>query len=533
MSKKPPTKKRTLAVNITPSDMGKLPPQAIELEEAVLGAMLLEREAVEAIITILTQEAFYKEQNGRIFNAIVNLYRKSQPIDILTVTQELKLTGELEIVGGAYYVSTLTNRIASSANIEFHARIVLQKQLARELIRINIIGISKAYDDQQDIFELFSDQTMEVEGLLGNIQKHEISTVGQIHADFINESYRVLENGISSGVPTGFESIDKFMSGWQKSDLIIVAGRPGMGKTALAICAAYREAVYYNIPVAFFSLEMSKTQLVARINSARSEIDLNEVAKMKIQHKDKIAQMHLDNEILLRSPLYIDDTPGLSLLDLRSKLRRLVAKYGVKIAYIDYLQLMTSGLNIQMREQEIATISRGLKILAKELNIPIIAMAQLSRQVENRPGGTKKPQLSDLRESGAIEQDADMVIFAYRPEYYEITEYAYGNETFPTKNLFSAIIAKHRNGGLGEVFLGFINEYAKLTNWNFETNRPKYEQEWDYEKAKALKEADLANKKNSDTFVQDTKESVKEDNTTKLETNTDFLNQKDGTEPPF
>ena len=524
MSKKPSTRKRLL-VDITTSEMGKLPPQAVDLEEAVLGAMLLEREAVEAIIPILTEDSFYKEQNGIVFKSIVSLYRQTKPIDILTVTQELHKLGQLEQAGGPYYISTLTNRVASSANVEYHARIVLQKQLARELIRLNTIGISKAYDEQQDIFELFSDQTLEVEGLLGNIQKHEVSSVGQIHADFINESYRVLENGITSGVPTGFESFDKFMGGWQKSDLVIIAGRPGMGKTALAICSAYREAVYYNIPVAFFSLEMSKMQLVARINAARSEIDLNEVAKMKIQSKDKIAQMHQDNEILLRAPLYIDDTPGLSLIDFKSKLRRMVTKHGIKVAYVDYLQLMTSGQNIQFREQEIATISRGLKIIAKELNIPIIALAQLSRATENRPGGSKKPQLSDLRESGAIEQDADMVIFAYRPEYYQLDEHLVDGQVIPTKNLFSAVVAKHRNGGIGEVLLGFINEYAKLTNWNFENNRPKYEPEWDYEK-KLAENQDLANKKNSNTFVQDTKNSA-------LETNTGFLAQKGEKEAPF
>lgn len=524
-------KRITTNTRYNPSDAGKLPPQAIELEEAVLGAMLLEKEAVEAVISILSPETFYREQNGRIFNAIVSLYRKSQPIDILTVVQELKLTEELEIVGGPYYVSLLTNRVASSANIEFHARIIMQKQLARELIRINTQGIIKAYDDGQDVFELFSDQTLEVESLLGNIAKHEVSSIGKIHADFINESYSILENGISSGVPTGFESFDKFISGWQKSDLVIVAGRPGMGKTALAICCAYREAINHNIPTAFFSLEMSSTQLVARINAARSELDLNDVAKMKLTTKDKITQMHLDNEILLRAPLYVDDTPALSLLDLRSKLRRLVAKHGVKVAYIDYLQLMTSGQNIMMREQEISTISRGLKVLAKELNIPIIALSQLSRNVEAR--ADKKPMLSDLRESGAIEQDADMVIFCFRPEYYQITEYAYENEVVPTKNFFSAIIAKHRNGGLGEVFLGFINEYAKITNWNFENKRPKYEAEWDFEKEKAKKESNLVDKKNSDTFVQEGKDSVNESDTPKLETNTDFLSQKKENEPPF
>ncbi len=519
------TRNKSLQVDMTTSGMGKLPPQAIDLEEAVLGAMLLEREQVETIITIMTKEAFYKEQNGRIFDAIVRLYRKNQPVDILTVTQELKLTNELELVGGPYYISTLTNRIASSANIEFHARIVLQKHLARELIRINTIGISKAYEDGQDVFELFSDQTLEVESILGNIQKHEVSTAGRIQQEFIEQSLLVHDNGISSGVPTGFESFDKFMGGWQKSDFVIIAGRPGMGKTALAICCAYREAIYYNIPTAVFSLEMSKSQLIARINAARSEIDLNDVAKMKTS-REQIIQMSQDNDILYRAPLYIDDTPGLSLIDLRSKARRLVAKHGVRVIYIDYLQLMTSGLDIQMREQEIATISRGLKVLAKELNIPVIALSQLSRQVETR-GGSKKPQLSDLRESGAIEQDADMVIFTFRPEYYEMQEYEYAGEIFPTKNLFSAIVSKHRNGGTGELFLGFIKTFAKLTNWDFDNNRPKYQPEWDYEK-QAKESENLADKKNSDTFVQETAP------ISKLEINTGFLNEKGGTDDiPF
>lgn len=523
MNQTPKPRKRKLPTDLMPSEMGKLPPQAIELEEAVLGAMLLEKEAVESVITILTPEAFYKEQNGRVYKAIVSIYRRSEPVDILTVTQELHKSGELEFTGGAYYVSQLTNRVASSANVEFHARIILQKQLARELIMINTNGIKKAYDPEQDVFELFSDQTLEVESLLGNIQKSDISSIGDLHYEFIKESVQVFENGTSNGVPTGYKGFDKFMGGWQKSELIIVGGRPGMGKTAFALCSAYKIAIRHNIPTAFFSLEMPKIQLVARINAARSELDLNDVVKMKLGSMDKIQQMNADNEILFKAPLYIDDTPGLSLLDLRSKARQLVAKQGVKIIFIDYLQLMTSGLNIQMREQELAHISRGLKMLAKELNIPVVALCQLSRATENRPGGSKKPQLSDLRESGAIEQDADMVIFPYRPEYYNIEEYECEGRMIPTKNLISGVIAKHRNGGLGEIFMGFINEYAKLTDWDYENNRPVREPEWTFESEKPK---DLVDKKENDTFVQDAKDTVP--------INTDFLAQKkEGTEPAF
>ena len=460
------TRKRILST--TPSninEIGKIPPQAVELEEAVLGAMLLEREALSTVIDILSKEAFYKDQNGRVFAAMVELFNRSEPVDILTVTQELKRAGELEIVGGAYYVSSLTNRIASSANIEFHARIVAQKYLQRELIRLSTETIKTAYEDSTDVFELLDETTKNIFEILDSNVRKQHDKMSTLIARAINEIEiaSTQKEGLL-GVPSGFTSLDRITGGWQKSDLHILAARPGMGKTAFVVTMAKNAAVEFNKSVAIFSLEMSSLQLVKRLISSETEISQDKILKGNLDNHEFV-QLNERIKKLSTAPLYIDDTPALSIFELRAKARRLKENQKVELIIIDYLQLMSGGPDGRgNREQEISTISRGLKSLAKELDIPIIALSQLSRQVENRPGASKRPQLSDLRESGAIEQDADMVMFIYRPEYYGLTE---DENNEPTRGKAEVIIAKNRHGALETVKLRFIGQFAKFADLDY------------------------------------------------------------------
>ncbi len=450
-----------------PNEIGKLPPQAVELEEAVLGAMLLEREALSSVIDILSGDAFYKVQNGYVFNAMVALFNRSEPVDILTVTQELKRSGELEIVGGAYYVSALTNRIASSANIEFHARIVAQKYLQRELIRLSTETIKTAYEEGTDVFELLDETTKNIFEILDNNVRKQHDKMSTLIGKALEEIEAAAhqKDGLL-GVPSGFTAMDRITGGWQKSDLLILAARPGMGKTAFVVSMAKNAAVDFNKPVAIFSLEMSSIQLVKRLISSETEIPQDKILKGNLENHEFV-QLNERIKKLAVAPLYIDDTPALSIFELRAKARRLKENQKVELIIIDYLQLMsgsTDGKGMGNREQEISHISRGLKSLAKELEIPIIALSQLSRQVENRPGGSKRPQLSDLRESGAIEQDADMVMFIYRPEYYGL-EVDENNE--PTKGRAEVIIAKNRHGALETVKLRFIGQFAKFADLDY------------------------------------------------------------------
>ncbi len=461
-------KTRKRLINPAPAvsgEMGKLPPQAVELEEAVLGAMLLEREALSTVIDILSKEAFYKEQNGRVFAAMVALFNRSEPVDILTVTQELKRTGELELVGGAYYVSALTNRIASAANIEFHARIVAQKYLQRELIRLSTETIKVAYEDSTDVFELLDETTKNIFEILdSNVRKQHDKMSTLIAKALVEIEVASNQKEGLLGVPSGFTSLDRITGGWQKSDLLILAARPGMGKTAFVVSMAKNAAVEFNKPVAIFSLEMSSLQLVKRLISSETEIAQDKILKGNLDNHEFV-QLNERIKKLSVAPLYIDDTPALSVFELRAKARRLKENQKVELIIIDYLQLMSGGADAKgNREQEISHISRNLKSLSKELEIPIIALSQLSRQVENRPGGSKRPQLSDLRESGAIEQDADMVMFIYRPEYYGL-EVDENNE--PTRGKAELIIAKNRHGALDTVKLRFIGQYAKFADLDY------------------------------------------------------------------
>ncbi len=457
------TRKRSLnAVFPSVSETGKLQPQAVELEEAVLGAMLIEREALSTVIDILSPESFYKDQNGLIFTAIRELFNRSEPVDILTVTQELKKTGELERIGGPYYISSLTNRVASSANIEFHARIVAQKHLQRELIRIGTNTIRSAYEDSTDVFELLDETTKHIFEIVdSNVRKQHDKMSTLINKALAEIEVAAHQKGGLLGVPSGFNALDRITGGWQKSDLIILAARPGMGKTAFVVTMAKNAAVDYNKPVAIFSLEMSSLQLVKRLISSETEIAQDKIIKGNLENHE-FEQLHQRIKRLEVAPLFIDDTPALSIFELRAKARRLKENQKVELIIIDYLQLMSGGPDSRgNREQEISMISRGLKSLAKELDIPIIALSQLSRQVENRPGGTKRPQLSDLRESGAIEQDADMVMFIYRPEYYGLEV---DDLNQPTKGRAEIYIAKNRHGALERVFLRFIGPYAKFAD---------------------------------------------------------------------
>lgn len=444
---------------------GKLQPQAVELEEAVLGAMLLEKESLSLVIDTLSPESFYKEQNGRIFSAIQRLFNASEPVDILTVTQELKRSGELELVGGSFYVSSLTNRIASSANVEFHARIVAQKFLQRELIRISTETIKSAYEDSTDVFELLDQTTQNIFQVLdSNVRKQGDKMVNLIAKAIEEIEAAAAQTDGLIGVPSGFTALDRITGGWQKSDLLILAARPGMGKTAFVVSMAKNAAVEFNKPVAIFSLEMSSIQLVKRLISSETEITQDKILKGNLDNHEFV-QLNERIKKLSVAPLFIDDTPALSIFELRAKARRLKENENIQLIIIDYLQLMSGGPDSKgNREQEISNISRGLKSLAKELEIPIIALSQLSRQVENRPGGSKRPQLSDLRESGAIEQDADMVMFIYRPEYYGL-EVDENNE--PTKGRAEIIIAKNRHGALETVKLRFVGQYAKFADLDY------------------------------------------------------------------
>ncbi len=449
--------------------LGKLPPQAVDLEQAVLGALLLEKDALNIVIEILKPQSFYVEANQEIYAAIVELFNRSEPIDILTVTNELRKNGKLEFVGGAYYISELTSKVSSAANVEFHSRIITEKSIKRELITIASKIHKEAYEDTTDVFELLdkTEQSLfEVSEV--NIRKNYEDMSSLMHQAITELESKKHDSDGLTGVPTGFTALDRVTSGWQKSDLVIIAARPGMGKTAFVVSAMRNAAVDFKKPVAIFSLEMSSIQLVNRLISAEAELDSEKIKKGNLEEYEWEQLIHKTAK-LSESPIFIDDTPALSILELRAKARKLVSQHGVSLIIIDYLQLMSgdsskSGGGGGNREQEIASISRALKNIAKELSVPIIALSQLSRAVEVR-GGDKRPQLSDLRESGSIEQDADMVMFLYRPEYYDITTDEEGNSL---QGVGEVILAKHRNGSLDTVKLKFIGKFTKFSDLDFQ-----------------------------------------------------------------
>ena len=456
--------RNTKSTKVQPvNDYGRIQPQAPELEEAVLGALMIEKDAYSLVSEILRPESFYEHRHQLIYSAITDLAVNQKPVDILTVKEQLAKRGDLEEVGGPFYITQLSSKVASSAHIEYHARIIAQKALARELITFTSNIQSKAFDETLDVDDLMQ----EAEGKLFEISQQNMKKDYTQINPVIREAYDMLQKAAArsdglSGLSSGFEKLDKMTSGWQNSDLVIIAARPAMGKTAFVLSMAKKMAVDMKIPVAMFSLEMSNVQLVNRMIVNVCEIPGE---KLKSGQLAPYEWSQLDNKItqLYDAPFYVDDTPSLSVFELRTKARRLVREHGVKIILIDYLQLMNaSGMSFGSRQEEVSTISRSLKGLAKELNIPIIALSQLNRGVENREGiDGKRPQLSDLRESGAIEQDADMVCFIHRPEYYKITEDERGNSLV---GLAEIIIAKHRNGATGDVRLRFKSEFAKFMN---------------------------------------------------------------------
>lgn len=445
-------------------EKGKLQPQVLDLEEAVLGAMMIDKKGVDDVIDILQPDAFYKEAHKYIFEAIVQLFTETQPIDLLTVSAQLKKNAKLELAGGDFYLIQLTQKISSSAHIEFHSRIILQKFIQRSLIRISTEIIEDSYDETTDVFDLLDRaETKLYEVTQGNI-KRSSETAQSLVLQAKKRIEEIAGQEGLSGVATGFDKLDKITSGWQPSDLIIIAARPAMGKTAFVLSMARNMAIDYGMPVALFSLEMASVQLITRLISSETGLSSEKLRTGKLE-KHEWEQLSTKVKNLEKAPLYIDDTPSLSIFDLRAKARRLVSQHGIRIIIVDYLQLMTAGGNGKgggNREQEISTISRNLKALAKELNVPVIALSQLSRAVETR-GSSKRPLLSDLRESGAIEQDADIVSFLYRPEYYKIDEWD-DDEASPTAGQAEIMIAKHRNGSIENVRLKFIGHLGKFDN---------------------------------------------------------------------
>lgn len=451
------------APSVVNLETGKLPPQAVELEQAVLGAMMVDSRSVDRVINIFqdNDKVFYRPEHARIYNAIIRLYNETKPIDMLTVSNELRTAGHLEQVGGDFYLVQLTQKVTSAAHIEFHARVVQQKYFQRELIGLSTDIINRSYDDSTDVFDLLDD----AESAIFNITNTNIKKSYEKADDLVHQAIKRIEElskqeGGISGLPSGFRDVDKCTAGWQNSDLIIVAARPGMGKTAFVVSMAKNMAIRHQVPVALFSLEMSSVQLITRMISSETGITSNKLREGSLQQYewDILYQKVKDLE---RAPIYIDETPGLSLLEFRAKARRLVSQ-GVKILIIDYLQLMTVGgkNGPGNREQEISMISRTLKAVAKELNVPVVALSQLSRGVEAQTG-QKRPSLQHLRESGAIEQDADIVSFIYRPEYYGFDTWEDGS---PTAGQAEFIIAKHRNGDLRNIRLAFVGPLAQFSD---------------------------------------------------------------------
>jgi len=453
--------KSKLLVRDISESLGKLPPQALDLEEAVLGALMLEKNALTAVVEFLRPEHFYAEQHQEIYNAIIDLFKSSEPVDMRTVVAQLRKNAKLDLIGGAYYIAELTSKVSSSANIEYHARIIIEMAIKRNLIQIASQIHHDAYEDTTDVFDLLDKTEQSIFEISDSNLRKNYDTMKSLMFQAIQElqEKKNHKDGLT-GIPTGFSRLDRITSGWQKSDLVIIAARPGMGKTAFVVSALRNAAVDFNYPVAIFSLEMASLQLVNRLISAEAELESEKIKKGNLAEFEWQQLVHKTNR-LSAAPIFIDDTPALSILELRAKCRRLKAEHNVQLIVIDYLQLMKGDAGGN-REQEIASISRALKGIAKELNVPVIALSQLSRGVETR-GGDKRPQLSDLRESGSIEQDADIVMFLYRPEYYKITV---DEDNMPTQGMAEVIIAKHRNGSLDNVKLKFIGKYTKFADYD-------------------------------------------------------------------
>ena len=445
------------------TSFGHLQPQAIDIEKVVLGALMIDKDAFTVVSEIIKPETFYEARHQKIYEAVQSLNLQEKPVDIMTVTEELRHKGTLEEVGGPSYIVELSSQVASSAHIEYHAHILAQKFLARQLIQFASMIETDAFDETVDVDDLMQ----KAEGALFEIsQKNMLQDYVQIDT-IVDQAHQLLlqasnrEGGLT-GVPSGFRKLDDITAGWQPSDLVIIAGRPAMGKTSFALSIAKNVAIDYRKPIAFFSLEMNNVQLVNRLISNVCSIPGNKILNGQLT-PDEWERFDSNIRKMQGAPIYVDDTPGLSIFELRTKARRLVREHGIELLMIDYLQLMNAnGMRFNSRQEEVSTISRSLKGLAKELNIPVLALSQLSRAVEQRDGPEgKRPQLSDLRESGAIEQDADMVLFVHRPEYYHILQDEKGNDLH---GMAQIIIAKHRKGATGDVLLNFRGEYTRFSN---------------------------------------------------------------------
>ncbi len=454
-----PSKRKAKAVNLDTLglEMGNKPPQALEVEEAVLGAMLIEPSSVDMALEELTASSFYDPKNRMIFEAVTELVSERVSVDIVTVSSKLREKGNLEVIGGPVFLAGLSEKVGAAAHIEYYVKILKQKTIQRELITASYEILKDSYDDSVKVDYLIDEAQSKIYNAIQSNLKKDVQVIGSV----INDAMKVIEKNQRasgmSGVPSGFPSLDRMTRGWQPSDLIILAARPSVGKTAFALNLAKNAAVDANIPVAIFSLEMSALQLVFRLMTTESQFSADKLKGGSKIAEYEWAELEVRIARLSKSPLYIDDTPSLPLTEFRTKVKRLVKSKGVRLVIVDYLQLMQGPAELRgFREQEVAAISRTLKATAKELNVPIIALSQLSRNAVQRTGGTGKPQLSDLRESGSIEQDADMVMFIHRPDYVGMSGDA------AAKEVTQIIIAKHRNGEVGELDMLFKSEQVKF-----------------------------------------------------------------------
>lgn len=440
------------------STEGRIPPQAVDVEMAVLGAMLLEKEAIARALEVIDDAVFYKPAHQKIFAAMIALFERGEPVDLLTLIEELRRRGDLEKTGGEYYLTELTGKVTSAANVEYHAHIVLEKALMRQLITSSSEVMRRAFTDSEDALDLLD----EAEQRIFQISEQRLKKTFVPMSEAVHQTMELLESihgkhsGIT-GVPSGFSELDNYTGGFQKSDLIIVAGRPSQGKTALVLSIARNASVLHNYTIGFFSLEMSTQQLVMRLICAEARVDAHSVRTGRLP-EDEWRKLSTSVGRLYKAKMFIDDTPALGILELRAKARRLKAEHNVGLIIVDYLQLMQGPKNAQSREQEISMISRSLKALAKEIGVPVVALSQLNRAVEAR--SDKRPLLADLRESGAIEQDADVVLFVHRPEMYGIET----EEGQPTAGIAEIIVGKQRNGPTGKARLTFVKHYARFEN---------------------------------------------------------------------
>lgn len=438
------------------------PEWQVKVERVILSTVLMDKEAIHVVAKDFQLKYFRTDENIQIANAIIQLMIANKKIDMITLVEQLKKNGTLESAGGIAYISSLTHAY-NRFNLEEHMLVLKQYWLAHYITECCNVAQSEIIEYKKDIFDVYANLQKKLDDAQRDIIVKDLQSVADIHKEILQKSYEFLDGKITSGVPTGLDRLDLLTNGFQSSDLIILAGRTSMGKTAFSLSILIEPCIHQKIPIGYFSLEMSKEQVVGRIQSILSKISVSKIIKKQLTIEEINQVAHKANE-LMTSPFFIDDTPNISIMELKSKARKLVREDGVRMIVIDYLQLMKSGIKTYNREQEIAEISKGLKAIAKELNIPVIALSQLSRGVEQR-GGDKKPMLSDLRDSGQIEQDADMVLFCFRPEYYGQLEYECFGHVLPADNLFVLIVSKHRNGVLGEIPLHFEGQYTEISNY--------------------------------------------------------------------